>query len=210
MLDIIVLSIKVSLTALLFSTIFSLLISPVLAFCRFRGRDAIITIINTLMAMPTVVVGILVYTFLSKKGIFGGLSLLYTPYAMVIGQSILATPIITGIMVGALAKTDPRIQREAKALGADNLQTIFVVLKETLPAMVAAVVAGFSRIFSEVGISAMVGGNIAGYTRNIPTAILLETAKGRFEMGLILGGVLLSVAFFLNLIFYSLTKRWSE
>jgi len=165
---------------------------------RFRGRQAVIAVLNTLMSLPTVVVGLLVYSFLSRRGPLGGLGLLYTRSAMVIGQFILAFPIIAALTVTAVRGLDERIDLTVKSLGADSRQGFRMFLHEARFGILAAVIAGFGRVFAEIGVSMMLGGNIKAYTRNITTAIALETSKGEFALGIALGIVLLAVAFAIN------------
>lgn len=176
--------------------------------CRtFRGRDALVTVTNTLMALPTVVVGLMVYSFLSRRGPLGEFRLLYTQSAMVIGQFILAFPIVTGLTVSAVGSLDRRIRPTALSLGADPCQGFRMFLHEARFGLLAAVVAGFGRVFGEVGVSMMLGGNIRGYTRNITTAIALETSKGEFALGIALGLVLLAVALAVNILLGLLRRR---
>lgn len=203
---IVFLSIKLSFIATAISTIISIPLSLIIAESKFIGKRMVISIINTLMALPTVVVGLLVYSFLSRNGPLGCLSLLYTPSAMVIGQVILILPIITGLLISSISSIDPRVKKEAMALGADLFQTMLIVLGEGRYGIVSAIRCGFGRVFAEVGISMMVGGNIEGYTRNIPTAIALETSKGNFSTSFALGIILLLVAFVVNPLFYLYKK----
>jgi tungstate transport system permease protein len=176
---------------------------------RFRGRQAILTLLNTLMSLPTVVVGLMVYSVLSRHGPLGETRLLYTRTAIVIGQWILAFPIIAGLTVAAVKGLDRRIHPTALSLGADTAQGFRVFLHEARFGILAAVVAGFGRVFAEVGVSMMLGGNIRGYTRTITTAIALETSKGEFALGIALGLVLLTVALAVNVLF-GLLRRKSE
>jgi len=176
---------------------------------HFPGRRAVVTMLNTLMSLPTVVVGLMVYSFLSRRGPMGELGLLYTPTAMVIGQFILAFPIIAGLSVGSVAGLDKRIRATSLSLGADPAQSFRMFLREARYGIMAAVMAGFGRVFAEVGVSMMLGGNIRGYTRNITTAIALETSKGEFAFGIALGLVLLTVALVVNILF-SLLREWGR
>ncbi len=164
------------------------------------------TILNTLMSLPTVVVGLLAYSFLCRRGLLGNFELLYTPLAMIIGQLILACPIIISLVISALGGADGIIERTAITLGATKFQRLLVLAMEMRMAISAAIIAGFGRIFSEVGVSMMLGGNIKNYTRNITTAIAFETSKGEFSLGLALGIVLLACAFLINLVFQMLIK----
>jgi tungstate transport system permease protein len=168
---------------------------------QFRGRQAVVAVINTLMSFPTVVVGLLVYSFLSRQGPLGGLDLLFTPWAMIIGQCILAFPIIAGLTFTSIRGLDKRIHATALSLGADHRQSSRMFFHEARFSIMAAVMAGFGRVFAEIGVSMMLGGNIKGYTRNITTAIALETSKGEFAIAIALGMVLLTVAFMVNGLF---------
>ncbi|MDI6792696.1 MAG: ABC transporter permease [bacterium] len=197
-------SLKVATISTTLSAMTGVILGLLIAAHNFWGKKAVLTIFNTLMALPTVVVGLLCYSFLSRKGPLGSFGLLYTQEAMIIGQFILATPIITSLSISALSSLDPRVSREALSLGATQYQTALTLLSEGRFALTAAIIAGFGRVFAEVGISMMIGGNIKGYTRNITTAIALETSKGEFALGLALGIILLTVAFGLNIIFHYL------
>jgi tungstate transport system permease protein len=165
---------------------------------RFRGRTLILHALNTLMAVPTVVVGLLLYGMFTRQGPLGGLGILYTPFAIVIGQAILVLPIIWNLSISAAASADPRLRATCLSLGASGLQQGLIVLSEVRFGMLAAIVAGFGRAIGEVGIAMMLGGNISGYTRTMTTAIALETSKGEFEFGLALGVLLLATAFIVN------------
>ncbi|MBW1811752.1 MAG: ABC transporter permease [Deltaproteobacteria bacterium] len=195
--------IRVSLTVALTSTVIAaalgLPFGLLVGLGRFRGRRAVVTVLNTLMALPTVLVGLVLYAFISRRGPIGSLDLLYSPTAMVIGQVILAFPIIAAFCAAAVERADPRIQQTVFGLGAGRLRAALVVAAENRAALAAAVAAGFGRVFAEVGISMMVGGNIRGYTRNITTGIAFETGKGEFALGVALGVVLLVVALAVNL-----------
>jgi tungstate transport system permease protein len=180
-----------------------------IARAKFPGHGAVLTAFNTLMSLPTVLIGLMVYSLLSRCGPLGGLGLLYTRSAMVIGQWILAFPIIVGLTVATVKGLDKRVQQTALALGADSFQVFRVILSEARFGVLAAVVAGFGRVFAEVGISMMLGGNIMGYTRNITTAIALETSKGEFAMGIALGIILLTVALIVNILL-GLFRRKAE
>lgn len=204
--EIVLLSIKLSFIATAISTLISIPLSFIITGSKFIGKNMVISIINTLMALPTVVVGLLVYSFLSRNGPLGYLSLLYTPSAMVIGQVILILPIITGLLISSISSIDTRVKKEAMALGANPFQTMLIILNEGRFSIISAIRCGFGRVFAEVGISMMVGGNIEGYTRNIPTAIVLETSRGNFSTSFALGIILLLVAFIINPIFYYIKR----
>jgi len=171
---------------------------------RFPGRRAALTFLNTLMALPTVVVGLILYGFFIRQGPLGTWGLLFTPLAMIAGQMVLAIPIVANYTVAAVAGADPRILTTALTLGAGPLRAAWQLLLEVRFGVMAAVVAGFGRVIAEVGVAMMLGGNIRGYTRTMTTAIALETSKGEFAFGLALGLVLMAVAlvvnFFLNLL----------
>lgn len=166
---------------------------------RFPLKRVAIVVLNTLMALPTVVVGLVVYGFISRQGPLGGLGLLFTPMAMIVGQTILALPIVSNYTIGAIKGADNRIIPTALTLGASNFQAYFLLLSETRFGIVAAIVAGFGRVIGEVGVAMMLGGNIRGYTRTMTTAIALETSKGEFAFGLALGMILMTVALLINI-----------
>jgi tungstate transport system permease protein len=174
---------------------------------RFTGRRAVLTLLNTLMALPTVVVGLVIYGFLSRQGPLGALGLLFTPVAMIIGQTVLSAPIVANYTVAAVAGADPRIMTTALTLGAGRLRAAWQLLLEVRFGVMAAVVAGFGRVIAEVGVAMMLGGNIRGYTRTMTTAIALETSKGEFAFGLALGLVLMTVALIVNLFLNLLQQR---
>ena len=193
-------SLKVSSIAVLLASLVALPLSFVIVINEFRGKRAVITLFDTLMAMPTVVVGLFVFSFISRKGPLGVLGLLFTPAAMIIGQFILSTPLITALSISALQGVDPRVRITALALGARSYYVTLTLMREARFAIVAAIIAGFGRIIGEVGSAMMLGGNIRGYTRTITTAIALETSKGQFSLGLALGIILLIVALSVNVI----------
>jgi len=174
---------------------------------RFRGRGIVMTVLNTLMSLPTVLVGLLLYALLSRRGPLGEMGLLYTRTAMVIGQWVLAFPIVAGLTAAAVKGLDPKIRLTALSLGADERQASRVFLHEARFGLFAAVVAGFGRVFAEVGVSMMLGGNIRAYTRTITTAIALETSRGEFSLGIALGLVLLLVALLVNVLFWFFRGR---
>ncbi len=168
------------------------------AFGRFWGRDFLVTILHTLLALPTVVVGLFVYAFISRRGILGPLDLLYTQSAMVIGQTILITPVVAAFTIAAVKKVDRRYRQTAMTLGANRMQTAFVIAREARYGIIAAITAAFGRVIAEVGISMMLGGNVKGFTRTMTTAMALEYDKGEFVLATALGIVLLSMAFGVN------------
>lgn len=172
----------------------------------FPGRQAVKTILSTLMSLPTVVVGLTVYAFLSRSGPLGSLGLLYTRAGIIIGQSLLIFPIIASLTISSVESMDIRIRNTALSLGANPSQAFSIFLKECRYGISAAVIAAFGRVFAEVGVSMMLGGNIRHYTRTITTAIALETSKGAFAMGIALGAVLLMVAFIINTLFIHIQR----
>lgn len=166
----------------------------------FRGKRLVLLINQTWMAAPTVVIGLLFYSLLSRSGPFGRLGLLYTQTAMTVGQVFLILPLIVGFSYTALRQVDKRARLTALTLGASRRQAGWVVLREAKYALLIAVLAGFARAISEVGIAMMLGGNIRNATRNITTSIALETAKGEFRNGVVLGAVLLVITLGINLL----------
>lgn len=167
---------------------------------EFRGKRAVLLANQTWMAAPTVVIGLLFYFLLSRSGPLGRFGLLYTQTAMTIGQVFLILPLITGFSYTALRQVDRRARLTALTLGASRRQASWVVLREAKFALLVAVLAGFARAVSEVGIAMMLGGNIRNATRNITTAIALETAKGEFKNGVILGAILLIITLGINIL----------
>ncbi len=191
-------SFSVSLRAILTAAPVALVIAFVLAHVRFPGRRLLISTFNTLLALPAVVVGLLVYMLLSRAGPLGEWRLLFTQDAMVIGQFILCLPILIAMGHSAIQAADRRAWETAITLGATPWRAMLTLMYEVRFGLFSAVIAAFGRIIAEVGSSMMVGGNILNYTRNIPTAIALETSKGEFAQGIALGIVLLGLALMLN------------
>jgi len=191
-------SLNVALWSVLFASVAGIPIGAAVALGRFPMKGAVRLALNSLMAMPTVVIGLLVYTFLSRQGPLGSMGLLFTPAAIVIGQTILATPVIANYTLTAMQGADKGILPTARTLGASNMQSLLQLAREVRFALVAAIVAGFGRVVSEVGVAMMLGGNIRFYTRTMTTAIALETSKGDFAFGLALGLILMTVAFAIN------------
>lgn len=195
---IVALSIKISFTAILLATLTAIPFGIWVGLGRFKGRTFLSVVLNTLMSFPTVVIGLLLYSFLSRKGALGNLKVLFTPVAMIMGQSILAFPIIAALVAAGTRNLGDRAFTAARVLGAGKLGSTLLFLKESKLIVITSVSAAFGRIFSEVGISMMLGGNIRFYTRNITTAIALETSRGSFSLGIALGMVLMMVAFSIN------------
>ena len=203
-------SVKVSCSAIFLAAAIGLPVGVLLATREFPLRRTMVLLTNTFMGLPTVFVGLLVLSFLSRKGPLGGLGLLFTPAAMVMGQLILAFPIIAGVSYASLASLDPRISLSSRTLGASPFREVLTLLVEGRLGVVSAILAAFGRVFTEVGASLMLGGNIRFYTRNIPTAIALETGKGEFALALALGIVLLAIALLVNFLVHLLSVRLRE
>ena len=202
-------SLKISFASVIIASVFCVPLGLLISSREFAGKALLQSILNTLMALPTVVVGLLLYGFLSRNGPLGGLGLLYTPTAMIIGQCILIAPIVLNLAVVAASSADPRINLASMALGADRYQRGIIFVGEIRFALTAAIVMAFGRAIGEVGIAMMVGGNIEGYTRTMTTAIALETSKGDFEFAMALGILLLFIAFTVNFFLQSL-QRFSK
>ncbi len=192
-------SLYTSTTAILFASLIGIPIGLWLGLSRFRGRRILVTLLNTLMALPTVVIGLLLFGLLSRQGPLGSWGLLFTPVAMILGQMVLATPIVANLVLAAVAGADRRILPTLLTLGASPFQATIQLLKEIRFGIMAAIIAGFGRVIAEVGVAMMLGGNIRGVTRTMTTAIALETSKGEFAFGLSLGIILLAVALIVNL-----------
>jgi len=207
LIEIVSVSLRVSSSSTVLASLVGVPAGFIIAFREFPGKRLLITILNTLLALPTVVIGLFVYAFISRRGILGVLDLLYTQKAMVIGQVILILPIITVFTISAISRIDERYRKTAMTLGANGLQTAWVIIREARFAIVAAVIAAFGRVIAEVGISMMLGGNAKGFTRTMTTAMALEYDKGEFVMGVALGIVLLTVSFGLNIFFNYIQGR---
>jgi len=200
-------SLYTSSVAIVLAAIFGIPIGVWLGLSRFRGRRLLVTLLNTLMALPTVVVGLVLFGVFSRQGPLGSLGLLFTPLAMIAGQMVLATPIVANYVLAAVKGSDGRIINTALTLGATHFQANLQLLKEIRFGVMAAVIAGFGRVIAEVGVAMMLGGNIRNSTRTMTTAIALETSKGEFAFGLALGIVLLAVALVVNLFLNLLQQR---
>jgi tungstate transport system permease protein len=207
LLDIIFLSLEVSFIGLVISCIIGLPVGAVVALKKFPGRGFVITLLNTLMGLPPVVVGLFLYLILSRSGPLGILGLLYTPSAMIIAQTIISLPIVAALCHSAVVEVKPIIRQAAATLGATPFQTTVAVMKEARYGIISAVVAGFGRAMAEVGAVLIVGGNIAGYTRIMTTAIALETDKGDFELALALGIILLGISLVINVAFHLFQRK---
>ena len=201
LLSIISVSLKVSASSTIIAGMFGIPAGFIIAFNEFPGKRLLITVLNTLLALPTVVIGLFVYAFISRRGILGPLDLLYTQKAMIIGQVILIIPIVTTFTISAVNRIDDRYRKTALTLGANALQTARVIIREARFGIMASVILAFGRVIAEVGISMMLGGNARGFTRTMTTAMALEYDKGEFVLSVALGIVLLTVSFVLNIIF---------
>lgn len=197
--EVTVLSLQVSTIATLVSLLIGLPLGTWLALGNFRGRAFILSIVNTGMALPPVVVGLVVAITLWRSGPLGSLRLIYTPWAIVIAQTIISAPVVIGLTAAALAALDPRLQQQLLGLGASRLQMVWHLWREARLPLLAALMAGFGSVISEVGASMMVGGNIRGQTRVLTTAIVLETSKGEFKRALALSALLLIITYLINL-----------
>jgi tungstate transport system permease protein len=198
-LQITVLSLQVSAIATVISLLIGLPFGTWLALGNFRGRSFILSIINTGMALPPVVVGLVVAMMLWRSGPLGNLRLIYTPVAIIIAQTVISAPVVTGLTAAALESLDPRLQQQLLGLGASRGQMVWYLWREARLPLLAALMAGFGSVISEVGASMMVGGNIRGQTRVLTTAIVLETGKGEFDTALALSALLLVITYLINL-----------
>jgi len=194
-------------TSTLLASVVCLPLGSLIHFQRFQGKRTLISVIQTLYSLPTVAIGLFVFVLFSRAGPLGGLSLLFTPTAMTIGQMIMITPILLGLTISALSGVDKTIPDTARSLGASGFQIAVVILREARFAVVAAVLMGFGRAISEVGLSLMVGGNIKGFTRVMTTAISLETSKGDVELSMALAIILVFIALVINLVLNRLQQR---
>ncbi|MDX9714646.1 MAG: ABC transporter permease [Dissulfurispiraceae bacterium] len=206
LLGIIFLSLKVSGAALFMSAVIGIPSGAFLSLKKFPMRSAVVSLLNTFMGLPPVVVGLFLYLLLSRSGPLGFMSLLYTPYAMTIAQTVLSLPIVMSLTYAAVSSVNPIIRMSARSLGADNFQTAVTIIKEARMGIMAAVIAAFGRVIAEVGAILIVGGNIAGLTRVMTTAIAMETDKGNFELALALGIILLSLSLIINAVLHIVQK----
>ncbi|HEV8711272.1 MAG TPA: ABC transporter permease [Candidatus Binatia bacterium] len=192
------LSLQVSLSATLVSLLIGIPLGTFLALTPFPGRQFVISLVNTGMSLPPVVVGLFVTIFLWRSGPLGFLRLLYTPTAMVLAQVIIAAPIVTGLTLAAIQQLNPKLILQILALGASRVQLVWLLLREARLPLLAAVMAGFGGVISEIGASIMVGGNLLGYTRVLTTATVMETGKGNFDLAIALSVILLLLIFAVN------------
>ena len=200
-------SLKVSGISTLFASLMGTPLGFLIAYGSFKGKGILIICLNTMLALPTVVIGLFVYSFISRRGIFGTFDLLYTQKAIVIGQIILILPLVATLTIAAISRIDDRYRKTAMTLGANRWQTACVIFREARFGIVAAVIAAFGRVIAEVGISMMLGGNARGFTRTMTTAMALEYDKGEFILAVALGIILLVISFGINLIFHFFQGR---
>lgn len=194
------LSIQVSGAATIISLLIGVPLGTALALSRFPGRQLVVSLVNTGMGMPPVVVGLFVTIMLWRNGPLGILHLLYTPAAMVIAQTVIAAPMVTGVTLAAMGSLNPKLRLQIMALGATRWQMLWLLMREARLPLLAAVMAGFGAVISEVGASMMVGGNIYGQTRVLTTATVMESSKGNFDVAIALGLILLLLVWGVNLV----------
>lgn len=205
--EVTLLTLKISGAATVASTCIGVGAGTSIALLRFPGKRFVISVVNTGMGLPPVVVGLFVTLLIWRSGPLGMFGLLYTPHAMVLAQIAIATPIITGVTLAAIQRLPGRLRLQILALGATRPQMVWLLMKEARLPLLTAVMAGFGGVVSEIGASIMVGGNIKGYTRVLTTATVMETGRGNFEMAIALGIILLLLAFTVNYILTALQQR---
>ena len=201
------LSLKVSGIATFISLLIGVSVGTLVALTQFPGRRIVVSLINTGMGLPPVVVGLFVTIFLWRNGPLGFLEILYTTTAIIMAQTVIATPIVMGISLAAIQQLPANLRLQILALGATRLQMVWILVKEARLPLLAAIMAGFGGVISEVGASIMVGGNIKGYTRVLTTATVMETSKGNFDIAMALGIILLLLAFFINAVLTQIQQR---
>ena len=206
-LGITLLSLQVSGLATMISLFLGISCGTAVALTEFPGRNLVVSLINAGMALPPVVVGLFVTVFFWRNGPFGFMELLYTPAAMVVAQTIIATPIVTGITLAAMQSLPKKLRLQILALGATRLQMLLILMREARLPLLAAIMAGFGGVISEVGASIMVGGNIKGYSRVLTTATVMETRRGNFDMAIALSIILLFFVFLINLALTLIQQR---
>lgn len=201
------LSLQISGSATLISLIVGVSTGTAIALSDFPGKKLVASVINTGMGLPPVVVGLFVTIFIWRNGPFGFLGILYTPAAMVLAQAIIATPIVTGISFAAIQHLPDKLRLQILSLGATRAQMVWMLMREARLPLLAAVMAGFGGVISEIGASIMVGGNIKGYTRVLTTATVMETSRGNFDIAIALGVILLMLTFAINYVLTSIQQR---
>ena len=201
------LSLQISGTATLISLLVGISVGTAVALAEFPGRKFVVSLINTGMGLPPVVVGLFVTIFLWRNGPLGFLEILYTPAAMILAQAVIATPIVMGITLAAIQALPKNLRLQILALGATRIQMVWILVKEAKLPLLAGVMAGFGGVISEVGASIMVGGNIKGYSRVLTTATVMETSRGNFDIAIALGIILLLLAYLINLVLTHIQQR---
>jgi tungstate transport system permease protein len=200
-------TLKVSLTAIMISTLIGLPAGMMLGLIKFPGRKLILTLINIGMGLPPVVAGLWITLLLWRSGPLSDFELLYTPTAIIIAQTLVSLPIVTGLTATAFQQINEKLIMQIKALGATKLQLVLILLKESRLAILAAIIAGFGRVIAEVGAAMMVGGNISGETRILTTSIVMEVSKGNFDIALALSFILMTIAFLITFCLTYLQQR---
>jgi tungstate transport system permease protein len=200
-------SLKVSCGATVTSLLVGIPAGVFLALSGFPGRRLVVSLVNTGMGLPPVVVGLFVTIFLWRNGPLGFLEILYTPAAMILAQAVIATPIVTGITIASIQQLPANLKMQVRALGATRIQTVWILVREARLPLLAAVMAGFGSVISEVGASLMVGGNIKGQTRVLTTATVMETGKGNFDVAIALSLILLVLTFTVNYLLTIIQQR---
>ena len=203
-------TVTVSSLSLMISLIIGLPLGFLLGYYQFPGKTIIRTIVDTFLALPTVVIGLIAYTMLSRVGPFGEYNLLFSQQAIVMGQIVLGLPIIIALTAAQVEAVDKRLYTSLKGLGANSYQILVATLIEARFGLMTAAMTAYGRIITEVGISMMVGGNIKYHTRTVTTAIALETGKGEFVTGIALGLVLFAVALMVNIALSVLKRKWNQ
>lgn len=201
------LSLKISSAATAVSLLGGIPAGVFLALADFPGRRLIISLVNTGMGLPPVVVGLFVTIFLWRNGPLGFLGILYTPLAMILAQAVIATPIVTGITIASIQQLPANLKLQVRALGATRRQTVWILVREARLPLLAAIMAGFGGVISEVGASIMVGGNIKGQTRVLTTATVMESGKGNFEVAIALSLILMALTFGINYLLTVIQQR---
>jgi tungstate transport system permease protein len=201
------LSLQVSGAATLISVLIGISIGTIVALNHFPGKRFLVSVVNTGMGLPPVVVGLFVMIFLWRNGPFGFLEILYTPTAMIIAQAVIATPIVMGITIAAIQNLPAKLRLQILSLGATRLQMVWFLLREARLPLLAAIMAGFGGVISEVGASIMVGGNIKGYSRVLTTATVMESSMGNFDVAIALGIILLLLVFLVNYLLTVIQQR---
>jgi tungstate transport system permease protein len=208
LLQIAALSLYVSLCATILAAVITIPLGGFIHFREFRGKQALITLIQTLYSIPTVIVGLLVYFLLSRSGPLGFLGLLYSPEGMILGEAVLIIPIILGLVITALSGISRNIRDTIVSLGATEFQGILEIIREARFAIVGGVILGFGRAISEVGVAMMIGGNIRGETRVLTTAIMLGTGMGEFSLAFALGIILLTISMMVVILMKFISRRY--